>query len=115
MAFIHFSYTLFNQEFLRTKGFAHLQWYVNRIALSIVLPVRQPINTTSVASGLTLADDVTSGTFPRQSKKKKNPSMDASEDSQNSQRRKRGQTVNYPNTSMDSSHGNSSPLPSVRL
>lgn len=74
MAFIHFSYTLFNQEFLRSKGFSHLQWYVNRVALSILLPIRSSPPSVGGANNIVnnsaLEDISDSGTFPRRSKKK---------------------------------------------
>ena len=110
MAFIHFAYTLFNQDFLRTKGFAHLQWYVNRIALSVVLPVRPP--STNPPVGLVLPDNVASGTFPRQSKKKKTSSTTNDSSDDIPLKRKRGNTVHYPNTD---SITTSSPLPHVRV
>lgn len=110
MAFIQFTYTLFNQEFLRTKGFTHLQWYVNRVALSVLLPIRPSgQKPSSVNSGLTLVDFSNSGTFPRQSKKKKGGAMEVDEP----QKRKRGHTV-HGHTTSDGSLHSSSPLLSVR-
>ena len=108
MAFVRFTYTLFNQDFLRTKGFTHFQGYVNRVALSILLPLRPPtLNHSSFSSTHMLQDMSGSDTFPRQSKKKKGGAVEGGAEPQS---RKRGHTVNY--GSGDVSAGQS-PLPSV--
>lgn len=91
ISFTHYATTLFNQEFIRSKGFHNLYQYVQRVALSILLPLPPPQAPPTIVTTPTPLDDLPEmGTFPRRKDKRKE-SETATEDLPGG--RKRGRTI----------------------
>ena len=88
-SFIHYATTLFNQDFIRNKGFHNYYQYVQRVALSILLPPPPPQTPPTLIITPSPMDDVPEmGTFPRRKDKKKEVEEDIPGI------RKRGRTIN---------------------
>lgn len=103
MSFVHFATTLFNQDFIINKGFHHLHKYVQRVALSILLPLPPPPPPSQLPLTSPLPLDMSEmGTFPRRKEKRK--------ESESSDGRKRVKTFTSSSAPVEAT---SSPLPHV--
>lgn len=84
IAFFRYAIALFNQDFLQVKASQHLHHYVQRVALSVLLPIRAPPLSPPPTPSIVVESVPDMGTFPRKKEKRELTEIGF---------RRRGQTV----------------------
>ena len=72
IAFVHFALCLFSQDFIPQRSFHHLHLYIQRVALSVLLPIpasSTPLPLTTQSSLDQGSVPAEFGTFPRKKNK----------------------------------------------